>query len=125
MMQRAGGQGLALLVDAGAVFLGKDAEVVDQVVGRGEAIDVHDLGDQDCGRGLADAGDGDDLDVRRGGQVREGGGQQLPEVLLGVLAVTDLVSRDRGPAPRPRSPRSDATDCSAAWCTASACSAER
>ena len=66
-VQRAGGQGLAVLVDAGAVFFGKDAEIIDQVVGRGEAIDVDDLGDQDGGRGVADAGDGDDLDVSRGG----------------------------------------------------------
>ena len=62
--QRAWGQGLAALVDAGAAFLGKDAEVVDQVVGRGEAIDVHDLGHQRCGGGFANAGDGEDLDVR-------------------------------------------------------------
>ena len=81
---------MALLVDAGAVLLGKDAEVADQLGGRREAVDVHDLGDQDRGRGLADAGDGDDLDVGRAGQVREGGGQQLPQVLLGFLAVTDL-----------------------------------
>ena len=56
-----------MLVDAGAAFLGKDAETADQVVGRGEPIDVHDLGDQGCGSGLADAGDGEDLDMRRGG----------------------------------------------------------
>ena len=67
MLSVPGGKGLPLLVDAGAVFLGKDAEVADQMVGRREAIDVDDLGDQDCGGGLADAGDGEDLDVRRGG----------------------------------------------------------
>jgi hypothetical protein len=88
--ERAGRQGMALLVDAGAVLLGKDAEVVDQLGGRRQAVDVHDLGDQDRGRGLADSGDGDDLDVGRAGQVSEGSGQQLPEALLGVLAATYL-----------------------------------
>ena len=77
---------MALFIDAGAVFLGEDAEVADQLVGCRETLDVHDLGDQDGGRGLADAGDRDDLDVGRGGQLGEGRGQQLPEFLLGFLA---------------------------------------
>ena len=40
----AGRQRLAELIDAGAVFLGKDAEVADELLGRGEAVDVDDLG---------------------------------------------------------------------------------
>jgi hypothetical protein len=60
------------------------------LVGGGEAVDVHDLGDQGGGRGRANAGDGEDLNVGRGGQLGERGGQQLPEVFLGFLAVTDL-----------------------------------
>src|SRR5436305_1856554 len=54
---RAGGQGMTLLVDTGAVLLRENAEVADQVVGRREPSDVYDLGDQDRGRGLADARD--------------------------------------------------------------------
>src|SRR5512135_3806629 len=48
-VERTSGQGMALLVDAGAVFLGENAEVVDQLGGRRKAVDVHDLGDQDRG----------------------------------------------------------------------------
>ena len=51
MISVPGGKGLPL-VDAGAAFLGKDTEIADQVVGRGETIDVHDLGDQGWGSGL-------------------------------------------------------------------------
>jgi len=35
---------------------GKTPKIVDQVVGRREPVDVHDLGDQSGGRGRADAG---------------------------------------------------------------------
>ena len=62
--QRAGRQGVALFVDAGAIFLGKDAEVADEFLGCGEAVDVDDLGDEHGGGSLADAGHRDDLDVR-------------------------------------------------------------
>ena len=89
-VHRAGGQGVALPVDPRAVFLGKDAEIADDLVGRGEAVDVHDLADYGGGRGLSNARDGEDLDMGRGGQFGKGGGQQFPQAPLGVLAVTEL-----------------------------------
>ena len=61
-VHRAGRQRIAVLIDARAVLLGKDAEIADEMIGRVEAVDVDDLGDEDGGGGLADAGDGDDLD---------------------------------------------------------------
>jgi hypothetical protein len=68
----AGRRGVAVFVDSGGVFLGKDSEIVHQLPGRCEALDVHDLGHQDRGRGLSDAWDSGDLDVGRRGQVRKG-----------------------------------------------------
>ncbi len=61
---RAGRHGVALLIDAGRVFVGKDAEITDEMVGGGEAVDVDGLGNEHGGGGHADAGDGDHLLVR-------------------------------------------------------------
>ncbi len=88
--QRARRQWVAVLVHAGAVFLGKNAEVADQLLRRGEAVDVHDLGHQNRGRGRADAGDREHLNVRPGREGREGVGEQVTQVVLGLLRVTDL-----------------------------------
>lgn len=59
----------AILIHARAVLLGENAEVADELVGRGEAVDVHDLGTEDRGRGGADPGNRQD---RVGGQSRGG-----------------------------------------------------
>ena len=40
----AGRQRVAVLVDAGAVFLGKNAEIADELLGSGEAVDVDGFG---------------------------------------------------------------------------------
>ncbi len=55
------------------------------MLGRGEAVDVGDLADDGGGRGLTNAGDGEDLDMGRDGQFGKGGGHQFPQGLLGVL----------------------------------------
>ena len=107
----AGRQGLAVLVDAGAVFLGEDAEIADEIVGRGEAVDVDDFGDEDGGRGHADAGNGDDLDVRRGGQGGEGIARAAGASALRRAGCDAPGRRDRGPAFRRRRRARQATDC--------------
>lgn len=81
-----------MLVNAGAVFVGKNAEVTDELFGRGETVDVHDLGDEDGRGGFADAGDGDDLDMRAGGQVGQGVTEQTAHFALGLLGVPHLVN---------------------------------
>src|SRR5438874_13836378 len=62
-MERAWTQRLAMLVDAGAILFGKDAEVTDELVRCVETVDVCDLGDENGGGGITDARDGNHLHV--------------------------------------------------------------
>jgi len=76
-LHRAGGQRVAPAVYPRAVFLGKNAEVADELFWGGEPVDVDDLGDQRGGRGLADTGDRQDVGMGRAREFGEGFGQQF------------------------------------------------
>jgi hypothetical protein len=82
------GFGPAVLLDAGRVGLGKDAEIADEMAGSAEAVAGDHFGGEDGGGGVADAGDGDE--VIGNGQGLIGLGHEFLEAGLGAQAVAEL-----------------------------------
>jgi len=86
----AGGQRVAELIDAGGVFLGEDADIADDVRGRGEAVAVDGWSDEHGSGRHATARDGHDLQVRRSGPCGSGIAEQAAQLLRGVWGVAYL-----------------------------------
>ena len=86
-------QRISLLVDAGRILLGEHAEVIDQRLGRLEAVDGNDLGDQGRGGPSADAGDRQQLVMATCRQRVESLLQQFSQFLFRTSALTDFVDQ--------------------------------
>ena len=88
------------------------------MAGRREPINIHDLGDQNRGRGLADARDRDHIEMGRGGQISSKAVvSNFLKFFLPSWQFRTCATRSRTKAST-TGPRSVATDSRAARCRA-------